>query len=424
MVAAVFRRAGLLCLPAVLACAAAACSGGDSERPRELEERLVRAELLLAEALADLEQEADAGKDRIAELEAELERTERQLQQASEVSLASAERDSDSSTLRAVIKRGELLCGVKLTRLLFSYLEADRSIAGFDIEFCKAIAAAVLGDPSRVQYIDASNVATRFELLQNSEIDVLVRATTITASRDGLHSVDFTTPTFYTGQGFAVRRDSGIKQIRDLDGATICVQSGATTEQNLADHFTELGLDYTPLGGTRADVFEAFFVGHCDAVTADVTVFASWISMFDDAGDFTVLGSIISKEPLALGVRDYDSEWKDVVNWVVQGLIAAEEMGITSRNVGSMASNPPNPTVARLLGVPFGGSAGATLGFDSVDAQFIQRAIRAVGNYGEIYDRTIGDTIPRACTRNALAIDDAVDCPAGQGGILYALPYQ
>jgi len=332
--------------------------------------------------------------------------------------------EARGDTVATIQDRGELLCGVKQTQPLFGNREADGSVVGFDIEFCKAIAAAVLGDADAVDYVDASDASTRFELLNDEQIDVLIRTTTITASRDRELGVDFAQTTFYTGQGFAVRRDSGISQIRDLDGATICVQSGTTTEQNLADHFTDLSASYTPLGGQSAEVSDAFFSGRCDALTADASDLASRISVRDNASDFTVLGEIISKEPLAPGVRDYDSEWKDVVNWVVHGLIAAEEMGITSRNVGSMASNPPNTTVARLLGVSFEGSAAATLGFDSVDAQFIQRAIAAVGNYGEIYDRTIGDTIPRACTLNALAIDDAVDCPAGQGGILYALPYR
>ncbi len=327
-------------------------------------------------------------------------------------------------TVATIQDRGRLICGVKQTQPLFGNKEADGSVVGFDIEFCKAIAAAVLGDANAVDYEDASDASTRFELLNNENIDVLIRTTTITASRDRELGVDFAQTTFYTGQGFAVRKDQNITQISDLGGATICVQSGTTTEQNLADHFTDLGLGYTALGGQSAEVSDAFFSGRCDALTADASDLASRITVRDNADDYTVLGEIISKEPLAPGVRDYDSEWKDVVNWVVHGLIAAEEMGITSRNVGAMASNPPNTTVARLLGVSYEGTSVATLGFDSVDAQFLQRAIAAVGNYGEIYDRTIGDVIPRDCTLNALAIDDSVDCPAGQGGILYALPYR
>ena len=160
-------------------------------------------------------------------------------------------------------------------------------------------------------------------------------------------------------------------------------------------------------------------------LTADASDLASRISRCgDDATDYKILPQIISKEPFAPGVRDYDSEWKDAVNWVVHGLIAAEELGITQANVAQIAANPPNPEIARLLGVPYEGRAVSTLGFDAVGAQFIQRAIAAVGNYGEIYERTIGDWIPRACTLNALASDRSVDCPPGLGGILYALPYR
>ena len=191
----------------------------------------------------------------------------------------------------------------------------------------------------------------------------------------------------------------------------------------MADHFTDIGLEYNPQGGLSQDVADAFFSGRCDVLTADASDLASRIAVRDDAADYTILPQIISKEPLAPGVRDYDSEWKDVVNWVVHGLIRAEEIGITQANVAQMASNPPNEEIARLLGVPFRGGAVATLGFGSVDPQFIRRAIAAVGNYGEIYDRTIGNNIPRACTLNDLVINNS-GCPDGLGGILYALPYR
>ena len=327
-------------------------------------------------------------------------------------------------TLQHVIDRDELWCGVKQTQALFGYKEADGTVTGFDVEFCKAIAAAVLGDATKVEYVDATDASTRFELLNDGEIDVLIRTTTITASRDRKLGIDFAQATFYTGQGFMVRKDSGYESTSDLGDATICVQTGTRTEQNAADHFTDLGLVYTPLGGLSWDVLSAFLAGRCDVLTADASDLASRIAVRDDAFDYKILPQIISKEPLAPAVRDYDSEWKDVVNWVVHGLIAAEELGITQANVRALAANPPNTTIARLLGASYEGGEVATLGFDAIGAQFIQRAIAAVGNYGEIYERTIGDVIPRACSLNALAIDDWVDCPPGQGGILYALPYR
>ena len=324
-------------------------------------------------------------------------------------------------TLELVIARDELRCGVKQTQPLFGFRAADGTYSGFDIEFCKAIAAAVLGDDRRVEYIDASDPSTRFELLAVAEIDVLIRATAVTASRDRELGVDFAQPIFYTGQGFAVRKDSGIQSTSDMGDATICVRTGTTTEQNLADHFTDIGLD--PMGGFDHDGADAFFYGRCDVLTADAAALASRISLQMDADDYVILPQVISKEPLAPAVRDYDSEWKDVVNWVVHGLIAAEEMGITQANVSSLAANPPNYTVARFLGVSYKGSEVYALGFDRIDPQFIQRAIAAVGNYGEIYERTVGDYIPRACTLNALVIDND-GCPAGQGGFMYALPYR
>ena len=327
-------------------------------------------------------------------------------------------------TLTIIEDRGELKCGVKQTQPLFGFKEADGSVTGFDIEFCKAIAAAVLGDSGKVQFIDASDASTRFALLNDGEIDVLIRTTTITASRDRELGVDFAQATFYTGQGFAVRKDAGYDTTADMGDATICVQTGTTTEQNVADHFTDIGLEYDPKGGLSTDVAEAFFAGRCDVLTADASDLASRIAVREDSGDYKILPQIISKEPLAPGVRDNDSEWKDVVNWVVHGLIAAEEMGITQANVGSLSANPTGTGVARLLGVSYEGGEVAALGFDRVDAQFIQRAIAAVGNYGEIYDRTIGENIPRDCTLNALATDKSVACPAGEGGIMYALPYR
>ncbi len=334
------------------------------------------------------------------------------------------EQDSAGSrgdTVQLVQDRGELKCGVKQTQPLFGERDSDGNVVGFDVEFCKAVAAAMEVD---LELVDASDASTRFELLNDGQIDLLIRTTTITASRDRELGVDFAQTTFYTGQGFAVHAGGNINSTADMGGATICVQAGTTTEQNLADHFTDLGLSYTPLGGGDQETQDAFTAGRCDVWTADQSNLASRISSLSNAADFVILGELISKEPLAPSVRDYDSEFKDVVNWVVHGLIVAEEMGITQSDVAALAANPPNTAVARLLGVPFEGGAVSTLGFDSVNAQFIQRAIAAVGNYGEIYENNIGDAVPRACTLNALASEDKSNCPPGTGGILYALPYR
>ena len=346
---------------------------------------------------------------------------QQQMQQDQDQPQAQVSGEPRGDTVQLVKDRGILKCGVKQTQPLFGFREPDGSVVGFDVDFCEAIAQALEVD---LELVDASDASTRFELLADGEIDVLIRTTTITASRDRELGVDFAQTTFYTGQGFAVHAGEGINSTSDMGGKTICVQSGTTTEQNLADHFTDLGLSYTPLGGSDQETQDAFLAGRCDVWTADQSNLASRIGVLDNASDFVILGELISKEPLAPGVRDYDSEFKDVVNWVVHGLIAAEEMGITKANVAAMASNPPNTAVARLLGVSYEGGEVSTLGFDSVGAQFIQRAIAAVGNYGEIYENNVGDAVPRACSLNALASEDKSNCPPGTGGIQYALPYR
>ena len=327
------------------------------------------------------------------------------------------------NTLQTVIDRDELLCGVKDSQAGFGLLTPGGQFSGFDVEFCKAIAAAVLNDAGKVTFVPAS-ASNRFELLSSGQIDVLIRTTTVTAERDAGRAVDFAQTTFYTGQGFAVRADSAYNSTADMEGATICVQSGTTTEQNLDDHFTELGFDYTPIPGEDQETQDAFVAGRCEVWTADQSNLASRISQFDNASDYRVLGQIISKEPLAPGVRDNDSEWKDVVNWVVYGLINAEELGVSQYDLPDLANNPPNTAIARLLGVAFEGGEIADLGF-GVDPQFVQRALIAVGNYGDIYERTVAPVgIARACTLNALYTEDKSNCPPGSGGILYAPPYR
>ncbi|MXW23932.1 MAG: transporter substrate-binding domain-containing protein, partial [Chloroflexi bacterium] len=200
--------------------------------------------------------------------------------------------EARGDTLSIINDRGELKCGVKQTQPLFGFREADGTVTGFDIEFCKAIAAAVLGDANSVEYIDASDASTRFELLNDGEIDVLIRTTTITASRDRELGVDFAQTTFYTGQGFAVRKDSGYDTTSDMGDATICVQTGTTTEQNVADHFTDIGLTYDPKGGLSADVADAFFSGRCDVLTADASDLASRIAVREDSADYKILPQI------------------------------------------------------------------------------------------------------------------------------------
>ena len=413
------RRLSAALALAVVVWLAAGCAG-DADRVAELEQRLAEAEQELEAADAwfdELREAASRDIARIRELETELERTRRGLGMPPAI-----EREA-VSTLEEVLERGELNCGVKYTQPLFGLLHSDGAPRGFDIEFCKAIAAAVLGDAAAVNYVDASDPFTRFQLLVDGEVDVLIRTTTLTASRDAELGVDFAQVTFYGGQGLAVQADSGYRSTLDMNDAAICVQTGTTSEVNLADHFTELGYNYWSVGDASLEVIQrAFFGKRCDVWTADQTVLMSRISTLENAADFRVLGQVISKEPMAPVVRDDDGEWRDIVNWVMHGLIAAEELGVTSANVSDYAAAPPNWAIARLLGASFQGGEVVDLGF-AADPQFIRRAIQAVGNYGEIYERTIGGVLPRACTLNALAGEYRSDCPPGTGGILYAHPY-
>ena len=327
------------------------------------------------------------------------------------------------STVERIRKRGALRCGVKLTQPLFSFQDETGSISGFDIDFCKAIQAA-LGEEIGLELIDASDAITRFERLLGGEFDLLIRTTTYTASRDRELGLEFSTPTFHSGLGFAVRRDSGVTEIAQMEQPTICTPASAVVSRILAERLAALGLSYTELPLDFEDYYETFFAGGCDVLAGDVSAVASAISVRPEAEEFTILPQVISKEPIAIVVREDDPEWADLVNWVVRGLIAAEEEGITRQNVAMVAAHPPNTTIARLLGVSYEGGEVSTLGFDAVGAQFIQRAIAAVGSYGELYERHLGGVLDRHCTLNALASEDKSDCPPGSGGVMYAHPYR
>jgi general L-amino acid transport system substrate-binding protein len=323
------------------------------------------------------------------------------------------------STLKTIQDRGMLKCGVNDNLTGFGVLTSGGSFEGFDIDYCKAVAAAILGDASKVEYVPLT-ASARFEALGSGEIDMLVRNTTWTASRDRDLGNDFTATTFYDGQGMMVYADSGYKTIEDMDGATVCVLQGTTTELNLDDRFTSAGLDYTPLTFETNDPLQAAFEEkRCDGWTTDKSGLASKRAEFPaSAGgpdSLVVLAETLSKEPLGPLTRDNDSKFYDVVQWVVFGLIQAEESGITSANVSAMASNPTDPGMARLLGVPFGDGTVADFNF-GVDPTFIQNAIAAVGNYGEIYERHL---TPLGLTRSG-----SLNALWTNGGLIYAPPFR
>ncbi len=314
------------------------------------------------------------------------------------------------NTLQTVKDRGKLICGVNSSVPGFGFLNEDGSFSGFDVDFCKALAAAIFGDPGKVEYRPLT-AKERFTALQTGEIDVLIRNTTWTLTRDTELGANFTATTFYDGQGFIVRKESGIKTLEDLNGATICVGAGTTTELNLADTFAARGIDYTPLVFETADeTTGAYEEGRCDAYTTDKSGLVARRTVMANPDDHVILEETISKEPLGPVVRHGDDQWYDIVQWTVFATFTAEEFGITSANVDSVKSSTENPSVKKMLGLE--GDMGAKLGLSN---DWAYNIIKQVGNYAEIYDRNLGPDTPTYIERglNRLYTD---------GGILYAPP--
>jgi general L-amino acid transport system substrate-binding protein len=326
--------------------------------------------------------------------------------------------------LADVLDRGTLNCGVNNAVPGFGFETEGGELAGFDIDYCRALAAAVLGDPEAVEFTPLTP-EQRFPSLTSGEVDVLIRNTTWTSTRDGNDGAAFVTPTFYDGQAMMVPTDSGITSIDQLGEAnpTICLTAGTTTEQNLADRMA--GIDHTPQTfEENPQVQDAFIAGQCDAWTSDQSQLAGIRSNWpDEQGGpeaLFIIDEVFSKEPLAPAVADGDSQWYDIVNWVVLATIQAEEFDITQANVQDMLESE-DPAVRRFLGQPVdveGEEAVVDHGF-GIDNDFTVAVIEAVGNYGEIYERNVGPDTPlqidRAETPNALWDD---------GGLHYAPPFR
>jgi general L-amino acid transport system substrate-binding protein len=322
------------------------------------------------------------------------------------------------SLLQQVQDRGTLNCGVNDAVPGFGFTTEAGEFEGFDIDFCRAVAAAVLGDPDAVEYRPLT-AEQRFTALQAREIDVLIRNTTYTASRDGTEGARFLYTTFYDGQGMMVRADSGYGSLADMEGETICVLSGTTTELNLESVFQSLGVSYEPLAfEDNEPLQEAFVQERCGAWTSDKSQLAGVRSNFPEAQGgpegLVILDETMSKEPLGPVVRDGDDAWADAVNWAVIATVQAEEFEITSENIDEMLESD-NPEIQRFLGQPVEGEP-----FDAgigLPADFAVQVIRAVGSYGEIYDRNVGPDSPLALERgiNALWTD---------GGLHYPPPYR
>jgi len=303
-----------------------------------------------------------------------------------------------------------VICGVNAELVGFGYINPAGEFEGFDVDFCKAIAAAVFGDATKVEYRPVT-AAERLPALQTGEIDVLIRNTTWTLTRDTANELDWGVVTFYDGQGMMVRADSGFKTLEDMEGATVCCTTGTTTEMNLADAFRMRGVEFTPLlFESTQDTNTAYEEGRCDGETSDKSQLAALRSAMADPNEHVILDVTMSKEPLGPLTAHGDNKWNDVVRWVAWGMMEAEEQGVDSQNVDQMLGSD-NPTVKRLLGVE--GEMGASLGISN---DFMVNVIKQVGNYKEAYDRHLGPdgiNIPRG--PNELWID---------GGLLYPMAFR
>lgn len=319
---------------------------------------------------------------------------------------------TEGLTLKTVKERGVLKCVGNANLVGFGYLDPDTGeFTGFDVDFCKAIAAAVLGDASKIEILQA-DATQRFPLLQSGEGDVLIRNTTWTISRDTTLGFNFAPTTFYDGQGMMVRKDSGVESLEDLEGATICVQQGTTTEKNLADVMRALGINYEPVVLADAPTTRtAYDEGRCDAFTTDKSGLLSEQTQLKNPDDHIILEETMSKEPLGPAVRHGDDQWFDIVKWVTYGTFAAEEYGITSENVEEMAETSEDPVIRNLLGAE--GDLGVGLGLEN---DFMVQAVKQVGNYGEIYDRHLGP--------DALNVPRGLNTQWTDGGLLYAPPFR
>ena len=363
------------------------------------------------EVMVEVEAEAAEEAAEPAEEVAEAEPAEAPAETTEETAAPAAQ--AGGNTLGIVQDRGVLNCGVNANVPGFGYLSPDTNdFAGFDVDFCRAVAAAVLDDGEAVEY-RATTGTDRFPVLQSGEIDVLIRNTTWTISRDTSLGFNFAPTTFFDGQGMMVRKDSGIESLTDMEGATICVQQGTTTEKNLADVFRALGVDYEPVVLQDApSTLAAYDEGRCDGFTTDKSGLVSNQILLAEPSAHFILEETMSKEPLGPLVRHGDDQWFDIVKWVTFGLMQAEELGITADNVEEIAATSEDPVVRNLLGAE--GDLGQGIGLDN---DFMVKAIAAVGNYGEIYDRHLGPDTPFDLARG-------LNAQYTDGGLIYAPPFR
>lgn len=314
-------------------------------------------------------------------------------------------------TLDAIKARGQVVCGVNTGLAGFSAADSSGNWSGLDVDVCKAIAAATLGDATKVKYVPL-NAQQRFTALQSGEIDVLSRNTTFTLTRDGSLGLHMTAVTYYDGQGFMVPVKSKIKSAKQLKGQTVCVQSGTTTEKNLTDYSRANKLNIKPVVFEKVEAATgAYFAGRCVAYTTDASGLASVRNKeAKNPADHVILPELISKEPLGPMVRRGDDEWFAIVKWVIYGLLEAEEYGVTQANVDQLKTTTTDPVVQRLLGTTE--DTGKLLGLDK---DWMGRAVKATGNYGEIFERNVGPKSPLGLPRGTNNLWN-------KGGLMYAYP--
>lgn len=320
---------------------------------------------------------------------------------------------ASAQTLAEVQARGSLNCGVTTGLTGFAAPDANGEWEGFDVSVCRAVAAAVFGDATAVEFVPTTG-QTRFTALASGEVDMLARNTTWTFSRDVDLRFEFVGVNYYDGQGFMVPSELGVSSALELDGATVCIQTGTTTELNLADFFASNNMSYEPVPiETNAEAQQQYLAGACDVYTTDASGLAATRATFEEPGAHVLLPEIISKEPLGPLVRHGDHEWGDIVRWTLNALISAEELGVTSANIAELAAAPgTNPEINRLLGTE--GELGAMLG---LSADWAVNAISAVGNYGEVFEGNIGETTPIGLARG-------LNAQWTDGGLLYSPPFR
>ena len=317
-----------------------------------------------------------------------------------------------AGTLDDVKARGKLNCGVTTGVPGFAEPDANGVWQGFDVAVCRAVAAAVLSDSTAVEFVPTTG-KTRFTALASGEIDMLARNTTWTFSRDVDLKFEFVGVNYYDGQGFMVPADLGVGSATELDGATVCIQTGTTTELNLADFFRSNNISYEPVPvETGAEAVQQYNAGACDVYTTDRSALAAQRAYFETPDDHVIMPEVVSKEPLGPLVRHGDNEWADIVRWTLNALITAEELGVNSANLAEMGGGSNNPEINRLLGTE--GDLGAMLG---LDAEWAKRAIGVEGNYGEIFDRNIGESTPIGLARG-------LNAQYYEGGLIYSPPFR